>query len=77
MLGTSAVDPDQFGGGVTVVSMTDWNGDERLYAGSWLRDNKWLLVINQRPLALMSSLFALRRTEILIITMGFLAIFDQ
>ena len=74
VLGTSAIDPEQFGGGVTVVSMTDWNGDERLYAGSWLKDNKWLLVINQRPLALMSSLFALRRTEILIITLGFLAI---
>ena len=74
VLGTSAIDPEQFGGGVPVVSMSDWNGDERLYAGSWLKDNKWLLVINQRPLALMSSLFALRRTEILIITLGFLAI---
>jgi len=74
VLGTSAVDPLQFGGDVTVVSMADRNGDERLYAGSWLKDNKWLLVINQRPLALMSSLFALRRTEILIITLGFLAI---
>lgn len=74
VLGTSAIDPEQFGGGVSVVSMSDWNGDERLYAGSWLKDNKWLLVINQRPLALMSSLFALRRTEILIITLGFLAI---
>jgi two-component system NtrC family sensor kinase len=74
VLGTSAIDPGQFGGGVPVVSISDWNGDERLYAGSWLKDNKWLLVINQRPLALMSSLFALRRTEILIITLGFLAI---
>jgi two-component system NtrC family sensor kinase len=74
VLGTSTIDPKQFSGDVTVVSMTDWNGDERLYAGSWLEDNKWLLVINQRPLALMSSLFALRQTEILIITLGFLAI---
>ena len=74
VLGPSAIDPEQFGGGVPVVSMRDWNGDERLYAGSWLKDHKWLLVVNQRPLALMSSLFALRRTEILIITLGFLAI---
>ena len=73
-LETSAIDPEQFGGGVPVVSMSDWNGDERFYAGSWLKDNKWLLVINQRPLALMSRLFSLRRTEILIITLGFLAI---
>ncbi len=74
VLGTSTIDPEQFGGGVPVVSMTDRNGDERLYAGSWLKGNKWLLVINQRPLALMSSLFALRLTEIFIITFGFLAI---
>jgi two-component system NtrC family sensor kinase len=74
VLGTSAIDPEQFGGGLTVISMTDWNGDERFYAGSWLKDNKWLLVINQRPLALMTSLFALRRTEVLIITLGFMAI---
>jgi two-component system NtrC family sensor kinase len=74
VLGVSAIDPEQFRGDVTVVSMTDWNGEERLYAGSWLEDNKWLLVINQRPLALMTNLFALRQTEILIITLGFLAI---
>jgi two-component system NtrC family sensor kinase len=74
VLEKSAIDPEQFRGDVTIVSMTDPNGDERLYAGSWLRGNKWLLVINQKPLALTSSLFALRQTEILIITLGFLAI---
>lgn len=74
VLEESTLDPKQFGGGVTAISMTDWNGDERLYAGSWLKDNKWLLVINQRPLALMSSLFTLRQTEMVIISLGFLAI---
>jgi len=74
VLAKSTIDPQQFGGRVTVVEKTDWVGEERLYAGSWLNDNKWLLVINQQPLELMSRLFALRQTEIFIITLGVLAI---
>ena len=74
VLAASTIDPQQFGGRVTVVEMKDWAGEERLYAGSWLNDNKWLLVINQQPLELMSRLFALRQTELLIITLGVLAI---
>jgi len=74
VLAESTIDPQQFGGRVTVVEMKDWAGEERLYAGSWLNDNKWLLVIHQQPLELMSRLFALRQTEILIITLGVLAI---
>jgi two-component system NtrC family sensor kinase len=74
VLGASAIDPALFGGSLTVIEMTDRNGDERLYAGSWLKENKWLLMINQRPLALMTSLFALRMAEVLIITLGFFAI---
>lgn len=74
VLAESSIEPQQFGGRVTVIEMKDWAGEERLYAGSWLNDNKWLLVINQQPLELMSRLFALRQTEILIITLGVLAI---
>jgi len=74
VLAESTIDPQQFGGRVTVVEMKDWAGENRLYAGSWLNDNKWLLVINQQPLELMSRLFAMRQTEILIITLGVLAI---
>jgi hypothetical protein len=66
-LGASAIDPAQFGGGVTVVEMTIRNGDKRRYAGSWLKENKQSLVINQCPIAFMTSLFALRRTEVPII----------
>lgn len=74
VLATSAIDPRQFGGRVTVIETEDPNGEESLYAGSWLNDNKWLLVIKQQPLELMSRLFALRQTEIFIITLGILAI---
>jgi two-component system NtrC family sensor kinase len=74
VLGKTSLDTTQFGGRVTVIEKADPTGEERLYAGSWLNDNKWLLVINQQPLELMSRLFALRQTEIFIITLGVLAI---
>jgi two-component system NtrC family sensor kinase len=74
VLGKASLDTTQFGGRVTVIEKEDPTGEERLYAGSWLNDNKWLLVINQQPLELMSRLFALRQTEIFIITLGVLAI---
>jgi len=74
VLAKADIDTKQFGGRVTVIELEDPNGEPRLYAGSWLNDNKWLLVINQQPLELMSRLFALRQTEIFIITLGVLAI---
>jgi len=74
VLTASAIDPRQFGGRVMVIELKDASGTERFYAGSWLNDNKWLLVINQQPLELMSRLFALRQMEILIITLGVMAI---
>ena len=74
VLEKTSLDTTQFGGRVTVIEKADPTGEKRLYAGSWLNDNKWLLVINQQPLELMSRLFALRQTEIFIITLGVLAI---
>jgi two-component system NtrC family sensor kinase len=74
VLEKTSLDTTQFGGRVAVIEKPDPTGEERLYAGSWLNDNKWLLVINQQPLELMSRLFALRQTEIFIITLGVLAI---
>ena len=74
VLDKTNLDTDQFGGRVTVIEMPDPNGEERLYAGSWLNDNKWLLIINQQPLELLSRLFALRQIEIFIISLGVLGI---
>jgi two-component system, NtrC family, sensor kinase len=74
VLEKTSLDTTQFGGRVTVIEKEDPTGEERLYAGSWLNDDKWLLVINQQPLELMSRLFALRQTGIFIITLGVLAI---
>ena len=74
VLGKANLDTDQFGGRVTVIEIEDPDGEERLYAGSWLNDNKWLLVINQQPLELLSRLFALRQIEIFIISLGVVGI---
>ena len=74
VLDKANLDTDQFGGRVTVIEIEDPSGEERLYAGSWLNDNKWLLIINQQPLELLSRLFALRQMEVFIITLGVLGI---
>ncbi len=63
-----------FGGGTTVVEEKDIHGKKLLYAGSWLNNNKWLLVISQEPAEQMRRLFALRNMEIAIIILGFFAI---
>ncbi|MDM8554841.1 ATP-binding protein [Desulfococcaceae bacterium HSG7] len=70
----SDLDPNLFGGQVDVVELKDKNGRPVLCAGSWLKNNKWLLVIEQDPAELMEELFAVRYTEILIISIGLMAI---
>ncbi len=74
VLSKANLDTRQFGGRITVIEMKDHTGEDCLYAGSWLNDNKWLLVINQQPLELLSRLFALRQMEMVIITLGVLGI---
>ncbi|MBW1784421.1 MAG: two-component sensor histidine kinase [Deltaproteobacteria bacterium] len=63
-----------FGRKTTVVEAVNEEGEEILYAGSWLRNGKWLLVISQDAAEEMSGLFATRNVEIAIIVCGFLAI---
>jgi two-component system NtrC family sensor kinase len=74
VLSKANLDTRQFGGRITVIEMKDHTGEDCLYAGSWLNDNKWLLVINQQPLELLSRLFALRQMEMVIISLGVLGI---
>ncbi len=64
----------QFGRKTTVVEVSNAEGEEILYAGSWLRNGKWLLVISQEAGEELSGLFAARNVEIAIIVCGFLAI---
>ncbi|HIJ56759.1 MAG TPA: two-component sensor histidine kinase [Deltaproteobacteria bacterium] len=74
VLSQSNLDTSLFGGRVTVTEITDGKNRNSLYAGSWLKDRKWLLVIKQESDELMSRLFEIRYTEIIIISMGILAI---
>ncbi|MBW1702674.1 MAG: two-component sensor histidine kinase [Deltaproteobacteria bacterium] len=74
ILAESNLDTRLFGGRTTVIEQKNTRGRELLYAGSWLKNDKWLLVISQDPREQMSGLFAARNVEILIIISGILAI---
>ena len=63
-----------FGTRTTVIEEKNIEGEETFYAGSWLKNNKWLLVISQEVEEEMTGLFATRIAEIVIIVCGFLAI---
>ena len=74
ILSQSDLDTSQFGGRVTVVELENNQDRKVLYAGSWLKNSKWLLVINQEPAEQMAGLFAVRNVQITIIVFGFLVI---
>ena len=63
-----------FGTRTTVIEEKNVTGEMALYAGSWLKDGKWLLVISQETAEEMTGLFATKIAEIVIIVCGFLAI---
>jgi two-component system NtrC family sensor kinase len=74
ILGQSNLDTRLFGGRTTVIEQENAIGRKILYSGSWLKNDKWLLVISQDPREQMSGLFTARNVEILIIISGILAI---
>lgn len=63
-----------FGTRTTVIEEKNAEGEKTLYAGSRLKDGKWLLIISQEVAEEMTGLFATRIAEIIIIVCGFLAI---
>jgi len=74
ILSQSGLNPHVFGGTATVVEKKDEKGNRVLYAGKWLRDGRWLLVISQEISEEMSTLIATQNVEIAIIALGVLAI---
>jgi two-component system NtrC family sensor kinase len=70
----SAVNPSMFGGGTTILEGVDDNGKRILYAGSWLNNDKWLLVITQEVQEEMASFYATRNVEMAIIFAGALVV---
>ncbi|MEZ4528868.1 MAG: ATP-binding protein [Desulfobacterales bacterium] len=63
-----------FGGRVTVTERKDSGGNSYLCAGSWLNDNKWLLVIKKDPSEMLADLFAVKFFQVSIISIGIIAI---
>jgi two-component system NtrC family sensor kinase len=61
-------------GSTTVFEEKNIEGRKLLYAGSWLKNKQWLLVISQDAAEEMTGLFATRNAEIFIIVGGILAI---
>ncbi len=68
------LDTNQFGGQVEVVERKSEDGRAMFYAGSWLKDDKWLLVVQQEPAELLAGLLAVRFAEVAIIFCGLIAI---
>jgi two-component system NtrC family sensor kinase len=73
-LSASRLDPNLFGGRATVVEKQDEKGNAILYGGSWLKSDKWLLVISQDLAEEMTGLFATRNVAIFLILLGITAI---
>lgn len=74
ILMNSGINPIRFGPSVTVIETPNSMGKKLLYAGTWLKNHEWLLLITHEPREEMSPLLAARNKEILIIVLGALAI---
>ncbi|MDO9566029.1 MAG: sensor histidine kinase [Candidatus Desulfaltia sp.] len=74
ILSESNLDTTLFGGTTTVNKPINDTGMKRLYAGSWLKNDKWLFIVSQDVSEEMSGLFATRNLEITIIVLGILGI---
>lgn len=74
ILDSSTLDTCLFGERTSVIEKKNGSGRRVLYAGTWLKEDKWLLVISQDVFEEMSGLFATRNVEAVIIFCGVLAI---
>ena len=74
ILTASDLDPSRFGSRTTVIEQKNGLGKQRLYAGTWLRNGKWIAVISQEITEEMSGLFATQNAVISIIVCGILTI---
>jgi len=74
ILWASDLDPTLFGGETTVIEQKGGHGGKLIYAGSWLKNEAWLLIISQEAGEEMAGLFATRNVQIAIVIGGILAI---
>jgi two-component system NtrC family sensor kinase len=74
ILTQSKIDSALFGGRTNVVEKLNDHGKTLLYAGAWLNNGKWLLLISQDLAEEMTGLFATRNVGLLLILLGLGAI---
>ena len=74
ILGKSNIILTRFGEGTTVAEKITDNGQTKHVAGTWLKNNEWLLVITQNVGDEIGGLMTTRTMEIMIIVFGCLAI---
>jgi len=74
ILTLSKLDSALFGGRTNVIEKKNDQGKTLLYAGAWLNNGKWLLVISQELAEEMTGLFATRNVGIFLILLGIGAI---
>ncbi len=74
ILSATSLNTRLFGGRVTVAELPDAHGKPTLYAGSWLNEKEWLLVIKQDPAEMMAELFAIQFSGVMIVLIGAVAI---
>lgn len=74
ILENSGIDISTLGEGGFFSENKKVNGEAKYYAGAWLKNNEWLLVISQEIGSEMSGLFATRNLVVCIIVFGCLAI---
>jgi len=74
ILENSGIDISTLGEGGSFSENKKVNGEAKYYAGAWLKNNEWLLVISQEIGSEMSGLFATRNLVVCIIVFGCLAI---
>ena len=74
ILGKSNITLTRFGEGTTVAEKIKDNGQTKHVAGTWLKNNEWLLVITQNVGDEIGGLLNTRSMEIIIIVLGCFAI---
>ncbi len=74
ILENSGIDITTLGEEASFEENKNTDGDTKYYAGAWLKNNEWLLVISQETGREMSGLFATRNLVVGIILFGCLAI---
>jgi two-component system, NtrC family, sensor kinase len=74
ILSLSKIDSALFGGMTNIVERKNEQGKTLIYAGAWLNNGKWLLLISQDLSEEMTGLFATRRVGLFLILLGIAAI---